>query len=82
MYTYVNVLLFRLGLVPLRADPRLFEYPSNSNKKDSEVSDLDTLRYELKVTCTKNPQKSQESQIPEEMYRNSNGILLDLYKNL
>lgn len=75
-------MLSRLGLIPLRADPRLFEYPSSNTRKDDEVSDLDTLRYELKVTCTKNPQKSQESHVPEEIYKNRNGISLDLYRDL
>lgn len=62
-------------MLPLKADPRLFEYPSSDDRKDDEVSDQDTLRYELKISCTKNPQHPPESFLPEEMYRNSNGIL-------
>ncbi|XP_014479492.1 PREDICTED: DNA-directed RNA polymerases I and III subunit RPAC1 isoform X2 [Dinoponera quadriceps] len=73
-----EVLAHRLGLIPLRADPRLFEYTSSHARKDDEVSDEDTLRYELKVICTKNPQKSQESYLPEETYKNSNVYSRDI----
>ncbi|KAM0733036.1 DNA-directed RNA polymerases I and III subunit RPAC1 [Formica fusca] len=65
-----EVLAHRLGLIPLRADPRLFEYPP-SGRKDDEVSDQDTLKYELKVTCTVNPQAPKYSRLSEDMYRNS-----------
>ncbi|XP_011139530.1 DNA-directed RNA polymerases I and III subunit RPAC1 [Harpegnathos saltator] len=73
-----EVLAHRLGLIPLRADPRLFEYPPSNGRKDDEVSDQDTLRYELKVACTKNPQKSQDSQLPEEIYKNSSVYSKDI----
>ncbi|XP_071557880.1 DNA-directed RNA polymerases I and III subunit RPAC1 [Temnothorax nylanderi] len=66
-----ELLAHRLGLIPLRADPRLFEYPSNNEKADDDVSDQDTLRYELKVTCSVNPQAPKNSRLPEDMYRNS-----------
>ncbi|XP_011708102.1 PREDICTED: DNA-directed RNA polymerases I and III subunit RPAC1 [Wasmannia auropunctata] len=65
-----EVLAQRLGLIPLCADPRLFEYPPNG-RPDDEVSDQDTLRYELKVMCTVNPQAPKNSRLPEDMYRNS-----------
>ncbi|XP_012231639.1 DNA-directed RNA polymerases I and III subunit RPAC1 [Linepithema humile] len=66
-----EVLAHRLGLIPLQADARLFEYPPNDGKADDEVSDQDTLRYELKATCTVNPQAPKNSHLPEDMYRNS-----------
>lgn len=72
------ILLSRLGLIPLRADPRLFEYPPNNGRVDDEVSDQDTLRYELKVMCSVNPQAPKNSRLPEDMYRNSKGTSLDL----
>ncbi|XP_029161282.1 DNA-directed RNA polymerases I and III subunit RPAC1 [Nylanderia fulva] len=65
-----EVLAHRLGLIPLRADPRLFEYPP-IGRTDEEASDQDTLKYELKVTCTVNPQAPKNSRLPEDMYRNS-----------
>lgn len=69
-------LFSRLGLIPLRADPRLFEFPPDNRKADDEISDQDTLRYELKVTCSVNPQAPKNSRLPEDMYRNSKGALL------
>lgn len=70
----INILFSRLGLIPLRADPRLFEYPPNNERADDEISDQDTLRYELKVTCSVNPQAPKNSRLPEDMYKNSKGI--------
>lgn len=72
-YKLICIFLSRLGLIPLRADPRLFEYPPNNGRSDDEVSDQDTLRYELKVTCSTNPQAPKNSRLPEDMYRNSKG---------
>ena len=65
--------IIRLGLVPLRADPRLFEYPTNDGNKDDEISEQDTLRYELKITCINNKQAPKESRRHEEMYINHKG---------
>lgn len=68
------VFCHRLGLIPLKADPRLFEYPPpNDGKEQTEVSDTDTLRYEMRVTCKSNPQASKHAKTPEELYINSNG---------
>ncbi|XP_033226860.1 DNA-directed RNA polymerases I and III subunit RPAC1 [Belonocnema kinseyi] len=65
-----EVLAHRLGLIPLRADARLFEYPSTEGNKDDDVSEHDTLRYSLKVTCSNNKQAPKESRRHEEMYIN------------
>jgi len=47
-----EVLAHRLGLIPIKADPRLFEY----KPKDAETSSSDdTLKFSLKVKCTRNP---------------------------
>lgn len=65
-----------MGLIPLQADPRLFEYPSSTAKDEDEVSDQDTLRYELKVTCTWNTQAPKDARRTTDMYKNSNGRCL------
>ncbi|KAG7205182.1 hypothetical protein KM043_018272 [Ampulex compressa] len=73
-----EVLAHRLGLIPLRADPRLFEYPSSSGKEEEEVSDQDTLRYELKVSCIWNPQAPKDSRRPSDIYKNDNVYSRDI----
>lgn len=73
-----EVLAHRLGLIPLRADPRLFEYPSASAKDEDEVSDQDTLRYELKVTCTWDHQAPKDSRRTSDVYKNSNVYSKDI----
>lgn len=44
-----EVLAHRLGLIPLKADPRLFEYKIGDEAKTAENS----LEFELKVKCTR-----------------------------
>lgn len=46
-----EVLAHRLGLIPLKADPRLFEYKSDDT--NDEGTDQDTLEYKLKIKCTR-----------------------------
>mmetsp|Transcript_5010 Transcript_5010/g.18184 ORF Transcript_5010/g.18184 Transcript_5010/m.18184 type:complete len:353 (-) Transcript_5010:806-1864(-) len=43
-----EVLSHRLGLVPIRADPRLFSFKA----KDAKASETNTIVMELKVKCT------------------------------
>jgi len=62
-----EVLAHRLGLIPLKADPRLFEYRP---KDESNPSEQDTLKFELKVKCTWNPNRPADSSEPDEMYLN------------
>ena len=45
-----EVLAHRLGLIPIKADPRLFEYRQEG---DNEGTAGDTLEFQLKVRCTK-----------------------------
>lgn len=45
-----EVLAHRLGLIPLKADPRFFEYKIDLTEEGTEN---DTLEYELKFKCTR-----------------------------
>lgn len=45
-----EVLAHRLGLIPIKADPRLFEYRSEDSEQGTEH---DTLEFELKLKCTR-----------------------------
>ncbi|XP_063774858.1 DNA-directed RNA polymerases I and III subunit RPAC1 [Pseudophryne corroboree] len=72
VYVYKNtsivqdeILAHRLGLIPIRADPRLFEYRST---EDAEGTEIDTLQFELDVKCKRNPQASKDSSDPNELY--------------
>ncbi|XP_059838623.1 DNA-directed RNA polymerases I and III subunit RPAC1 isoform X3 [Hypanus sabinus] len=62
-----EVLAHRLGLIPIKADPRLFEYRSTG---DEEGTEIDTLQFHLKVKCTRNPKALKDSSDPEELYLN------------
>jgi hypothetical protein len=77
-----KILFLRLGLLPLKADPRLFEYPSKTSTEEEEVSDQDTLRYEIKAVCKWNPQAPKDSRRPDDIYSGNNGrnIIKNFYK--
>ncbi|XP_051880087.1 DNA-directed RNA polymerases I and III subunit RPAC1 isoform X1 [Pristis pectinata] len=62
-----EILAHRLGLIPIKADPRLFEYRSTG---DEEGTEIDTLQFHLKVKCTRNPKALKDSSDPEELYLN------------
>ncbi|XP_037751404.2 DNA-directed RNA polymerases I and III subunit RPAC1 [Chelonia mydas] len=62
-----EILAHRLGLVPIRADPRLFEY---KNQGDEEGTEIDTLQFQLKIKCSRNPCAVKESSDPNELYIN------------
>uniref|UniRef100_A0A8C7YQA5 RNA polymerase I and III subunit C n=1 Tax=Oryzias sinensis TaxID=183150 RepID=A0A8C7YQA5_9TELE len=57
-----EVLAHRLGLVPIKADPRLFEYKNI----EQEASEIDTIQLQLKIKCSRNPRASKESSDPRE----------------
>ncbi|KAM8852528.1 DNA-directed RNA polymerases I and III subunit RPAC1 [Synchiropus picturatus] len=65
-----EVLAHRLGLVPIKADPRLFEYRNSDGSAEEEGSEIDTIQLHLKVKCTRNPRASKESSDPRELYLN------------
>ncbi|KAL0964413.1 hypothetical protein UPYG_G00323510 [Umbra pygmaea] len=62
-----EILAHRLGLIPIKADPRLFEY---RNAGDEEGTEIDTIQLQLKIKCTRNPRATKESADPHELYHN------------
>lgn len=61
-----EVLAHRLGLIPLKADPRLFEYTTDETEEGTEH---DTLEFELKVKCTKRKDAKETSSF-DGLYKN------------
>uniref|UniRef100_A0A3B4Y615 DNA-directed RNA polymerases I and III subunit RPAC1 n=1 Tax=Seriola lalandi dorsalis TaxID=1841481 RepID=A0A3B4Y615_SERLL len=61
-----EVLAHRLGLIPIKADPRLFEYRNT----EEEGSEIDTIQLQLKIKCSRNPRASKDSSDPRELYLN------------
>lgn len=66
-----EVLAHRLGLIPIRADPRLFEYRNAGEESaEEEGSEIDTIQLHLKIKCSRNPRASKDSSDPRELYLN------------
>uniref|UniRef100_A0AAQ4RGF3 DNA-directed RNA polymerases I and III subunit RPAC1 n=1 Tax=Gasterosteus aculeatus aculeatus TaxID=481459 RepID=A0AAQ4RGF3_GASAC len=66
-----EVLAHRLGLVPIKADPRLFEYRSTGEASaEEEGSEIDTIQLQLKIKCSRNPRATKDSADPRELYLN------------
>jgi len=63
-----EVLCHRIGLIPLKADPRMFEFKSS----DGDGGEQDTLEFELKIKCTWNKDENKESSRVDDMYKNNN----------
>ena len=66
-----EVLAHRLGLIPLKADPRLFEYKAEAT---AEPTEQDTLEFELKIKCSWNSKAYKDATHPDEVYLNHNGM--------
>ncbi|KAK2187589.1 hypothetical protein NP493_161g04012 [Ridgeia piscesae] len=62
-----EVLAHRLGLIPIKVDPRLFEYRTAD---DTEGTPEDTVVLELKVRCKKNPNATKDTTDPDVLYVN------------
>lgn len=70
-----DFLAHRLGLIPIKADPRMFEY----RKSDTlEANPKDTVELTLQVKCSKNLEAAEKSTIPEEIYTNRNVYSKDI----
>ncbi|XP_795508.4 DNA-directed RNA polymerases I and III subunit RPAC1 [Strongylocentrotus purpuratus] len=66
-----EILAHRLGLIPIKADPRIFEYREEVNTGDETGTGEDTIEFQLKVKCTKNPNASKDATDPDELYKNA-----------
>ncbi|XP_024281164.1 DNA-directed RNA polymerases I and III subunit RPAC1-like [Oncorhynchus tshawytscha] len=62
-----EILAHRLGLILIKADPRLFEY---RNAGDEEGTEIDTIQHQLKIKCTRNLRATKDSADPRELYLN------------
>ncbi|CAH1637789.1 unnamed protein product [Spodoptera littoralis] len=62
-----EVLAHRLGLIPLKADPRLFEYRQEDATGGTE---FDTIEFTMKVKCTVNKSQPKDSYRAEDLYEN------------
>lgn len=76
-----EVLCHRLGLIPLRADPRKFNWYNEEKPDDSKENEPDinkapsaygnstnSLEFELKVRCKKNPDATKLSSEMDDLY--------------
>lgn len=61
-----EVLSHRLGLIPIHADPRKFDFPSG------DPTDVTTIVFELRGACTQ-VKGSKADAKPEEKYHGSSG---------
>lgn len=73
-----EVLGHRLGMVPINVDPRLFSY----KVADGEHSEEDTLKFELKVSCTRKPNAPKDGPVPAELAYSNDKVLSGHLKNV
>ncbi|CAH3178811.1 unnamed protein product [Porites lobata] len=71
-----EVLAHRLGLIPICADPREFDFRSEG---DEEAKENTTLQFNLKVKCIKNKNAPKNATDPDELYIHSK-VTTDLLK--
>jgi len=65
-----EILAHRLGLIPLKADPRKFEY--KLEQSDEEGNELDSLTFTLEVKCSWRNKDLKEGRNFDAMYKNHN----------
>lgn len=69
------MLSHRLGLIPIKVDPRLFQY----KKEQDDYNERNSLKFKLKVKCERQP-KYKDAKLdiimdnPEEYLTNTSGI--------
>ncbi|KAH8377171.1 hypothetical protein KR093_003877, partial [Drosophila rubida] len=63
-----EVLAHRMGLLPLKADPRLFAY--RTEESNEQGTEQDTLEYELKVKCTRRKDATKDQSNFDDIYKN------------
>ena len=74
-----EVLSHRLGLIPLRADPRKFEWYKDEKSEEDKLKESshgpssygnakNALEFELKVRCKNNPEAGKTADDPEDLY--------------
>ncbi|KAJ3300291.1 DNA-directed RNA polymerases I and III subunit RPAC1 [Borealophlyctis nickersoniae] len=64
-----EILAHRLGLIPIKADPRQFDFRGGV---DDSPTDLNTIVFRLQVRCQRNPQAPPNAVDPEMKYLNAN----------
>lgn len=69
-----EVLAHRLGLIPLKANPQLFEYKSDDTGDDG--TDQDTLEFKLKIKCTRRRDTAKDGSAKEHT-----ALATNLYEN-
>ncbi|XP_030384014.1 DNA-directed RNA polymerases I and III subunit RPAC1 [Scaptodrosophila lebanonensis] len=63
-----EVLAHRMGLLPLKADPRLFSYRTEESPETG--TEQDTLEFELKVRCTRRKDTLKDQAHFDDIYKN------------
>jgi DNA-directed RNA polymerase I and III subunit RPAC1 len=71
-----EVLSHRLGLVPLRIDPRVLDDAPVDHQIGS--TDRNTVVFSLDIDCTDREGARPHEKDPEKLYNNSNGIVRSL----
>ena len=51
----------------------MFVLPGNEGEDDEEGSEIDTIKLQLKVKCSRNPRATKDSADPRELYLNHMG---------
>ncbi|QRV94127.1 DNA-directed RNA polymerase II subunit RPB3 [Ceratobasidium sp. AG-Ba] len=71
-----EVLSHRLGLIPIQADPDLLDFPDGQ-----DITDRNTLVFNLTITCTRNPDAPRDEKDPAVLYNNANVLSSHLVWN-